>query len=319
MATAMMLLGLRTTARNAMRGARAGARTSRINNGSLHGRPENMRAFLYHRPSLGSSFRMNGLHTGVTPASIRNAASRQVVRPVSYTSIPRLAFRVVGRLPVILAGGSVAGGAYVVTKVEAARSSVYEWLDEASSTVGNAASTIKEGAGSAFQALGAGASDANDFGKSIWDRLKSSVEELLESSSEGGDGSSNSSAGGSPRPLPERVAAAAAVAASAPLLMDDRDEPTDEATNDLMVLTKKLIEIRSILLTIDHGEGLQLPAIVTIGSQSSGKSSVLEAIVGREFLPKYVWYPQKQSLMEIQLIPLCLIGATTWSLVVPSS
>lgn len=184
----------------------------------------------------------------------------------------------------------MAGGAYVVTKVEAARSSVYEWLDEASNTVGNAASSIKEGAGSAFQALGAGASDATDFGKSIWDRLKSSVEELLESSSDGGDGSSNSSAGGSPGPLPERVAAAAAVAASAPLMMDDRDEPTDEATNDLMVLTKKLIEIRSILLTIDHGEGLQLPAIVTIGSQSSGKSSVLEAIVGREFLPKYAQY-----------------------------
>lgn len=54
----------------------------------------------------------------------------------------------------------------------------------------------------------------------------------------------------------------------------------------LMLLTKKLIEIRSILMSIDHNETLKLPSIVVIGSQSSGKSSVLEAIVGHEFLPK---------------------------------
>ncbi|KAJ3097868.1 dynamin-like GTPase mgm1 [Phlyctochytrium planicorne] len=55
---------------------------------------------------------------------------------------------------------------------------------------------------------------------------------------------------------------------------------------DLMVLTKKLIEVRNLLKTIDNGANLQLPSIVVIGSQSSGKSSVLEAIVGHEFLPK---------------------------------
>ncbi|KAI8350351.1 P-loop containing nucleoside triphosphate hydrolase protein [Choanephora cucurbitarum] len=54
----------------------------------------------------------------------------------------------------------------------------------------------------------------------------------------------------------------------------------------LMTLTKKLIEIRTILMSIDHNETLKLPSIVVIGSQSSGKSSVLEAIVGHEFLPK---------------------------------
>ncbi|KAJ3115526.1 dynamin-like GTPase mgm1 [Phlyctochytrium bullatum] len=55
---------------------------------------------------------------------------------------------------------------------------------------------------------------------------------------------------------------------------------------DLMVLTKKLIEVRNLLKTIDNNANLQLPSIVVIGSQSSGKSSVLEAIVGHEFLPK---------------------------------
>lgn len=51
-------------------------------------------------------------------------------------------------------------------------------------------------------------------------------------------------------------------------------------------LTKKLIEIRQVLLSIDQSDSLKLPSIVVIGSQSSGKSSVLEAIVGHEFLPK---------------------------------
>ncbi|KAJ2159898.1 mitochondrial dynamin GTPase Msp1 [Coemansia sp. RSA 552] len=76
-----------------------------------------------------------------------------------------------------------------------------------------------------------------------------------------------------------------------------RDGSHDD--NALMELTKKLLEIQTILKTVsdDDGSGgksdghksssaLQLPSIVVIGSQSSGKSSVLEAIVGQEFLPK---------------------------------
>ena len=55
---------------------------------------------------------------------------------------------------------------------------------------------------------------------------------------------------------------------------------------DLMILTKKLIEVRNLLKTIDNNTNLRLPSIVVIGSQSSGKSSVLESIVGHEFLPK---------------------------------
>jgi dynamin-like GTPase MGM1, mitochondrial len=66
------------------------------------------------------------------------------------------------------------------------------------------------------------------------------------------------------------------------------DIHTDSKQNGLMHLTKKLIEIRSMLLSIDQSDALKLPSIVVIGSQSSGKSSVLEAIVGHEFLPKCV-------------------------------
>lgn len=54
---------------------------------------------------------------------------------------------------------------------------------------------------------------------------------------------------------------------------------------DLMFITRRLIELRSTLNSIADLR-LKLPTIVVIGGQSSGKSSVLEAIVGHEFLPK---------------------------------
>lgn len=60
--------------------------------------------------------------------------------------------------------------------------------------------------------------------------------------------------------------------------------------NSLLDLTKILIEVRNLLKNIDTGSAgessLTLPSIVVIGSQSSGKSSVLESIIGHEFLPK---------------------------------
>lgn len=69
---------------------------------------------------------------------------------------------------------------------------------------------------------------------------------------------------------------------------DDEDEDQEDHTNDDMLnLTKQMIEIRSILNKIDSNTNhLTLPSIVVIGSQSSGKSSVLESIVGKQFLPK---------------------------------
>lgn len=67
---------------------------------------------------------------------------------------------------------------------------------------------------------------------------------------------------------------------------EDSKEPAVIGSNELMHLTKKLIGIRTMLLDVDQNDALKLPSIVVIGSQSSGKSSVLEAIVGHEFLPK---------------------------------
>ncbi|KAI9245681.1 dynamin-A [Phascolomyces articulosus] len=53
--------------------------------------------------------------------------------------------------------------------------------------------------------------------------------------------------------------------------------------DDLIELTNKL---QTVLASISSYESLDLPQIVVVGSQSSGKSSVLETIVQRDFLPR---------------------------------
>ena len=98
--------------------------------------------------------------------------------------------------------------------------------------------------------------------------------------------------GGEP-PKESRYGTAAAAGATVAAYGYDQSSEEDprsgeESARDdqMMVLTKKMIEIRSILQTVGQSDTLNLPSIVVIGSQSSGKSSVLEAIVGHEFLPK---------------------------------
>ncbi|BFZ57741.1 mitochondrial dynamin GTPase Msp1 [Savitreella phatthalungensis] len=102
------------------------------------------------------------------------------------------------------------------------------------------------------------------------------------------DQSHNTNHQESPSSPPEDPAAAALAAAVALYATaDDKQEtPAQAADDQMMVLTRKMIEIRNLLKQIDKSETLTLPSIVVVGSQSSGKSSVLEAIVGHEFLPK---------------------------------
>lgn len=246
-----------------------------------HGRARQLHTQFHKRSSL---------HTAALTkrSTVAVAASRQI----SYSYIPRLVLRASTRLPVVLVGGTAAGGAYVVAKVEAARESVYGTLDDLRTQAGSLADSLGRGLGTAGRSIGETVDEAKDFSSGIWSSIRGFVAGLVpeEGTSENdGDGDGSEPPKG---PLPDRIAAAAAVAASStlPIVLDsDHDDPSlgpDSSTNDLMLLTKKLIEIRSILLSIDQSEGLQLPAIVVTGSQSSGKSSVLEAIVGREFLPK---------------------------------
>jgi hypothetical protein len=125
------------------------------------------------------------------------------------------------------------------------------------------------------------------------------LRDLFSSSSSGSGSGSGSSSGSNSdsdgqrrKPTPEEQAAIAALVGATMSAPDTRaDADADNAAPDdrgLMLLTKKLIEIRTMLLSIDKSDNLKLPSIVVIGSQSSGKSSVLEAIVGHEFLPKSV-------------------------------
>ena len=115
--------------------------------------------------------------------------------------------------------------------------------------------------------------------------VNSWMDEVLKSTSTEGSGSGGSSGG--PEPPKQSRAAAGTVAAGA-VAYDQYDDGNDDPERDdqMMALTKEMIEIRNILQRIGQSSTLTLPSIVVIGSQSSGKSSVLEAIVGHEFLPK---------------------------------
>jgi vacuolar-type H+-ATPase subunit F/Vma7 len=90
-------------------------------------------------------------------------------------------------------------------------------------------------------------------------------------------------------PRSETVVTGAAIAAAGAYALDDEKERkfTQAKDDQIMLLTRKMIEIRSLLQQIGQNDDFKLPSIVVIGSQSSGKSSVLESIVGHEFLPKY--------------------------------
>lgn len=107
----------------------------------------------------------------------------------------------------------------------------------------------------------------------------------------GDSSSSGSSGGGGDSPKQGRAGAAAGAASGAAFGYesdeDDIRSNQERAEDDqMMLLTRKMIEIRNILQLVGQSNTLTLPSIVVIGSQSSGKSSVLEAIVGHEFLPK---------------------------------
>lgn len=111
-----------------------------------------------------------------------------------------------------------------------------------------------------------------------------------EGKSGGGDGGSGPEG---PKQSSTGAGAAAAGATSVAAIGASSDDEDDKRSGEkmarddqMMMLTKKMIQIRSLLQTVGQSEQLTLPSIVVIGSQSSGKSSVLEAIVGHEFLPK---------------------------------
>lgn len=158
------------------------------------------------------------------------------------------------------------------------------WINTARDTATDALDTASEG----FKSLSAAASTVKLPSFETPQFLKGLFSASEGSEAEGGSGSDAGSKKSSGKPDGEDVAIAALVAATMSSPSDSDRFSSDLRQNGLMHLTRKLIEIRSMLLSIDQSDTLKLPSIVVIGSQSSGKSSVLEAIVGHEFLPKCV-------------------------------
>ena len=121
-----------------------------------------------------------------------------------------------------------------------------------------------------------------------WERTKEQVEvpewmrTMFEAKPESEGGSGGEGGGGGQK---EAAAAAAATGAAFGIEGGDEERSGQQIARDdqMMMLTKKMIEIRTLLNTVGQSGALTLPSIVVIGSQSSGKSSVLEAIVGHEF------------------------------------
>ncbi len=185
--------------------------------------------------------------------------------------------------------------------------------------LGNAYGKAKDAASDAFGRLSDATNDARSRAAEGWDSLTAAVDSIElpqvpegvlsffkslggsakgahksagEDSSSGSEGSGGDG-GGSGKPEGAAAALAASIFGTASsnddkaALVDESEEAPKNTSEQLMHLTRQLIEVRNILKSIDHdSDELTLPSIVVIGSQSSGKSSVLEAIVGHEFLPK---------------------------------
>lgn len=151
-----------------------------------------------------------------------------------------------------------------------------------------------ETAGNTASGLFQGLQDVAEQTQRGWEKTTGDVElpEWLQKILRLDEESKSQNGGGDKEPKESRAGAAGAAATGAAFGYDQSDEederPEKQAAEDdqMMLLTRKMIEIRNILQTVGQSGTLTLPSIVVIGSQSSGKSSVLEAIVGHEFLPK---------------------------------
>lgn len=154
--------------------------------------------------------------------------------------------------------------------------------------------TAGETAGNTASGLFQGLQDIADQTQRGWNKTTEDIEtpEWLQKILRQDEESQSGGSGGDKEPKEGRAGAGVAAASGAAFGYDQSDEddsrPEQQVADDdqMMLLTRKMIEIRNILQSVGQSGTLTLPSIVVIGSQSSGKSSVLEAIVGHEFLPK---------------------------------
>ena len=193
------------------------------------------------------------------------------------------------RVPAMLGAAMIGGVAYLQYQAAQAGTWAVDTFGKAKDAVSGGASGLFEGAGGIWEQMGKG-----------WDKTKEDVKstempqwmrDIYEGRTSEESGGSGGGGGGGPQQSNVGAGVAGAATAGAFALdaegqEDDRSDDVAARDDQMMLLTRKMIEIRSLLQTIGQSESLTLPSIVVVGSQSSGKSSVLEAIVGHEFLPK---------------------------------
>ncbi|EEQ90292.1 dynamin GTPase [Blastomyces dermatitidis ER-3] len=237
------------------------------------------------RSSQGGAVGIRGRSRPLRANWIHNVPA---VRTFSFArALPKLALKFV-RIPAMFGGAMVAGLAYIQYQAAQAGNYAMDVIRQAGDTAGGVGLSILNNIQDIAEQTNRG-----------WQRTKEEIElpewaqkvlRLKEQSESGGGGSSGGGGRGSPKESRVGAAVVAGTAAGAGLGHDSDDDLGSNKMNaiddQMMILTRKMIEIRSILQRIGQSNALTLPSIVVIGSQSSGKSSVLEAIVGHEFLPK---------------------------------
>lgn len=209
------------------------------------------------------------------------------VRSISFVRmLPRLALNL-ARLPALFGASMIAGLAYLQYQAQKAGNYAVDAFNRAQEAGSGFATSLFEGGKGVLGQISEG-----------WEKTKEQTESSSwyqslfaqrEETSGGSGGGGKNGGGDKPPNGGKKEAAAAATASAAAMGIEGEDERgTAETVRDeqMMLLTRKMIEIRNMLQGVGQSEALSLPSIVVIGSQSSGKSSVLEAIVGHEFLPK---------------------------------
>ena len=191
-------------------------------------------------------------------------------------------------------GAAMIGGvAYLQYQAAQAGTWAVDTFGKAKDVVSGGATGLMDGAGSIWEQMGRGIEKTKEDVRST--EMPQWMRDIYEGKTgkEQGEGGGGGGGGGGGDPKQSNVGAGAAGAATAGAFALDAEGQEDDRSDDvaarddqMMLLTRKMIEIRTLLQTIGQSESLTLPSIVVVGSQSSGKSSVLEAIVGHEFLPK---------------------------------
>ncbi|KAK4033845.1 P-loop containing nucleoside triphosphate hydrolase protein [Parachaetomium inaequale] len=212
-----------------------------------------------------------------------------IVRNASFARLlPKLAIKFI-RIPALFGGLTIAAVGWIQYQAIQVSNSAQEMYGNMKDTVTSTASS-----------LWGGAKDIAGQTKQGWDNTKGQFEmpewldKIMRGEGEAASGKGGPGGQGGPEPPKQSRAGAAAVAgASAAAYGYDQSDENDERTPEevlkddhMMYITKRMIEIRNLLQKVGQSSTVTLPSIVVIGSQSSGKSSVLEAIVGHEFLPK---------------------------------